>query len=325
MRRREVLVVLGGAAAWPLAARAQQLAMPVVGLLRSTPAAPFNRLVTAFRQGLGDEGFVDGRNVVIEERWADNQLDKLPALAADLVRLRASVIVGNVIAVKAARTVTTTIPVVFVSGDDPVKLGLVASLSQPKGNNTGITFFGGAQLNIKQLEFLRELVPNARVIAILGDSNYPSFETALPEIEAAARALGRQIVPLKVSNARDFEPAFARVAQAGAGALLISGSPFFTSQRRALIALAARHAIPTIYDQRVSVQEGGLISYSASFSGAYREAGRYAGKILKGAKPSELPVLQPTIFEFAINLKTAKTLGLAVPASLLTLADEVIE
>ena len=325
MRRRDFLLVFPGAAAWAVAARAEQPAVPVVGLLRSTPAAPFKRLVAAFRQGLSDEGFVDGRNVSIEERWADNQLDRLPTLTADLVRLHASVIVGNVIAVKAARTVTASIPVVFVSGDDPVKLGLVASLSHPKGNNTGITFFGGAQLNIKQLEFLRELVPSASIVAILGDSNYPSFEMALPEIKAAGRALGRQIVPVIVSNARDFEPAFTKIVQAGAGALLISGSPFFTSQRRVLIDLAARHAIPTIYDQRVTVLEGGLISYSASFSGAYREAGRYAGKILKGAKPSELPVLQPTTFEFAINLKTAKALGLTVPPSLLTLADEVIE
>jgi putative ABC transport system substrate-binding protein len=325
MRRRELLVAFGGAAAWPLAARAQQPAIPVVGLLRSTPAAPFKRLPIALRQGLSDEGFVDGRNVVVEERWADNQLDRLPALTADLVRLRTAVIVGNIIAVKAARTVTATVPIVFVSGDDPVKLGLVASLGQPRGNNTGITFFGGARLNIKQLELLRELVPNAGVIAILGDSNYPSFEAELPDMKAAGRALGAQVVPLQISSARDFEPAFAKIVQAGAGALLISGSPFFTSQRRALIALAARHAVPAIYDQRAYVEDGGLISYSTSFSGAYREAGRYAAKILKGAKPSELPVLQPTTFELTINLKTAKTLGLAVPASLLARADEVVE
>jgi putative ABC transport system substrate-binding protein len=326
MQRREFITLLGGAAAWPLAARAQQPAMPVIGLLRSTPAAPFAHLVAALRQGLNDEGFVEGRNIAIEQRWANNQLDRLPGFAADLVRRQVAVIVGNETAVEAARAATTTIPIVFVTGGDPVKSGLVKSLNRPEANVTGVTFFGGAQLNAKRLELLRDLVPNATVIAVLGDpKNYVAFEPELPELLEAGRALGRRIEIVRAANEREFEPAFAKIVQAGAGALMVSGSPFFTSQRRALIALAARHAIPAIYDVREFVVDGGLMSYSASLTGAYRQAGVYAGKILKGAKPSELPVLQPTTFELAINLKTAKALGLTVPLSLLGRADEVIE
>jgi putative ABC transport system substrate-binding protein len=324
--RREFISLLGGgAAAWPLAARAQQSGMPVVGFLRSTPAAPFAALVAALRQGLGDEGFVEGRNVAIEQRYADNHLDRLPGLAANLVHRQVSVIVGNVDAVDAARAATATIPIVFVTGEDPVKIGLVASLNRPEANLTGVTFFGGSQLNAKQLELLRDLVPKTSIFAVLGDVNYRAFEAGLPAVKTASRALGRQMVVVKISSEREFEGAFAKIAQVGAGALLVSGSPFFTSQRRALVALAARHAIPAIYDQRDIVVDGGLMSYSASFTGAYRQAGTYVGKILKGAKPSELPVLQPTTFELVINLKTAKALGLEVPPSLLARADEVIE
>jgi putative tryptophan/tyrosine transport system substrate-binding protein len=325
MRRREVISLLGAAAVWPLAVRAQPTAMPVVGLLRSTPAAPFMHLVEAVRQGLGDEGFVESRNVAIEQRYADNQLDRLRSLAADLIGRQVSVIIGNVVAAEAARAVTTSIPIVFVTGEDPVKSGLVASLNRPEANLTGITFFGGSQLNAKQLELLRDLVPKAAVFAVLGDANYPAFDAELPAIETAGRALERQIVTVKVSSEHEFESAFAKIAQAGAGALLVSGSPFFTSQRRSLITLAARHGIPAIYDQRDFVVDGGLISYSASFTGAYRQAGSYAGKILKGAKPSELPVLQPTKFELVINLKTARALGLEVPLIMQMTADEVIE
>jgi putative ABC transport system substrate-binding protein len=325
MKRREFISLLGGAAAWPLAARAQQPAMPVIGLLRSTPAAPFAHLVVALRQGLSDEGFVEGRNIAIEQRHADNQLDRLPGLAADLVRRQVSVILGNVGAVDAARAATATIPIVFVTGEDPVKSGLVASLNRPEANLTGVTFFGGAQLNAKQLELLRDLIAKATVFAVLGDVNYPAFEAGLPAVQEAGRALARQIVVVKASSERDFEEAFAKIVQAGAGALLVSGSPFFTSQRRALVALAARHAIPAIYDQRDFVVDGGLMSYSASFAGAYRQAGTYVGKILKGAKPSELPVLQPTTFELAVNLKTAKVLDLDVPPSIQLRADVVIE
>jgi putative ABC transport system substrate-binding protein len=326
MPRREFITLLGGTAlAWPLAARAQQAALPVVGLLRSTPAAPFARIVAALRHGLGEEGFVEGRNVAIEQRYADNRLDRLPSLAAELVRRQVSVIVGNISAVNAARAATATIPIVFVIGGDPVESGLVTSLNRPEANLTGVTLFGGSQLNAKQLELLRDLIPKTAVFAVLGDVNYPAFEAGLPAVETAARALGRQMVVVKTSSERDFDAALANVAQAGAGALLVSGSPFFTSQRRALIALAARHAIPAIYDQRDFVVDGGLISYGASFTDAYRQAGTYVGKILKGAKPSELPVLQPTAFELVLNLKTAKALGLEVPPTLLARADEVIE
>ena len=330
MKRREFITLLGGAAAvpsvfWSLAARAQPPAMPVVGLLRSTPAAPFTALVAALRQGLGDEGFVEGRNVAIEQRHADNQLDRLPDLAADLVRRQVSVIVANILAVDAVRAATASIPIVFVSGEDPVKGGLVASLNRPEANLTGVTFFGGSQLNAKRLELLRDLISKTGVFAVLGDVNYRDFEAGLPAIETASRALGWQLVVVKISSEREFEGAFAKIVQASASALLVSGSPFFTSQRRALVALAARHAIPAIYDQRDFVVDGGLMSYSTSITGAYRQAGTYVGKILKGAKPSELPVLLPTTFELVLNLKTAKALGLEVPPSLLVAADEVIE
>jgi putative ABC transport system substrate-binding protein len=326
MKRREFITLLGGsAAAWPVVARAQQAAMPVVGILRSTPAAPFTAALKALRQGLGEEGFVEGRNVAIEERYADNQLDRLPGLAAELVRRQVSVIVGNMSAVEAARAATATIPIVFVIADDPVQSGLVASLNRPEANLTGVTFFGGSYLDVKRLELLRDLVPNTAAFAVLGDVNYPAFEAGLPAVETAARAIGCQIVVVKTSSEHQFEGAFRKIAQAGAGALLVSGSPFFTSQRRALIALAARNGIPAIYDQRVFVVDGGLISYGASFAGAYHQAGIYVGKILEGAKPSELPVLRPSTFELVLNLKTAKALGLTVPPTLVARADEVIE
>jgi putative ABC transport system substrate-binding protein len=299
--------------------------MPAIGLLRTTPAAPFAHLVAALRQGLKDEGFVEGANVSIEQRWADNQLDRLPALAADLVRRQVAAIVGNVGAVEAARAATAAIPIIFVTGEDPVKSGLVSSLNRPQGNLTGVTFFGGAQLNVKQLELLRDLAPKATLIAMLGDPGYSGFEAAVPDVIEAGRTLGRQIVIVKAGSEGELEGAFERIRQAGAGALLVSGSPLFTSRRQALVALAARLAIPAVYDLRELVVAGGLMSYSASFTGAYRQAGSYAGRILKGAKPSELPVLQPTTFELVINLSAAKALGLDVPPTLLARADEVIE
>jgi len=325
MRRREfITLVVGAAVARPLSARAQQPAMPTIGFLRSSPAGPFAHLVAAFRQGLSETGFVEGQNVAVEQRWADNQIDRLPGLAADLVRRQVAVIVGNGPAVEAARSATTTIPIVFVIGDDPVRYGLVASLNRPDGNLTGLTFFGN-RLGAKRVEMLLELVPGARIIAVLIDPNFAASVNELREVEEAGRTIGRKIVAVKAENEREFDGAFTRIVQAGAGALVVSGSPSFTSESRTLVALAARHAIPAIYDVRDYAAAGGLISYSASFTGAYRQAGVYAGRILKGAKPSELPVLQPTAFELVINLKTAKALGLEVPTSIMLRADEVIE
>lgn len=327
MRRREFLKTFGMVAiSWPVAANAQKSALPVVGLLRSTPAAPFTHLVTALRQGLNDEGFVEGRNVTLEQRWADDQLDRLPALAADLLRLEASVIIGNVNAVESARGQTKTIPLVFVTGEDPLKSGLVTSMNRPEANLTGVTFYGGAQLNEKRLELLRDLVPKVKVVGVLGDPiNYRAFDEGLPRLLQAGRSFGLQMPVVKVDKASDFEAAFARLVEVRADALMVSGSPMFTSNRQTLVALAARYSIPAIYDLRDFVADGGLISYSASFTDAYRQAGVYAGKILKGAKPIELPVLQPTKFELGVNLKTAKVLNLEVPPSIHLRADEVIE
>jgi putative ABC transport system substrate-binding protein len=274
---------------------------------------------------LADEGLVDGNNVTIEQRWANNQLDRLPEMAADLIQRNVAVIVGNIDGVAAARAATNTIPIVFVTGEDPVTSGLVRSVSRPEGNLTGVTFFGGGQLGAKRLELLRDLLPAVTVIGALVDPSYRGVDPELSDVVAAGRALGRRIVVVKISGERDFEPAFETIKQAGAGALLVSGSPFFTSQRRMLIALAARHVIPAIYDLREYVADGGLMSYSASLTNAYRQAGAYAGKLIKGAKPSELPVLQPVTFELAVNLKTAKVLGLDVPSSIHLRADEVIE
>jgi putative ABC transport system substrate-binding protein len=325
IERRRFLALAGVASAYPFAARAQQPAMPVVGVLRSTPAAPFAHLIEALRQGLKDEGLTEGRNFMIEQRWADNQLDRLPELAVDLVRRPVSAIVGNRQAVAAAMAATTTIPIVFVVADDPVTSGLVASLSRPTGNLTGVTFFGGSQLDAKRMELLHELVPNAATVAILQDPNYEALTKRQPETEIAARSLGLRTVVVTAGAEADLAPAFAKIVESGAGAILLSGGPIFTSQRRALVELAARHRIPAIYDLAEFVQAGGLISYSASIAGAYRQAGVYVGKILKGAKPSDLPVLQPTTFELAVNLKTAKTLGLDVPPSIHLRADLVIE
>jgi putative ABC transport system substrate-binding protein len=326
MRRRAFISLLGGAAvAWPLAARAQQAGMPVVGFLRSTPAASFVHLVEAFRHGLKEEGFVEGQNIAIEQRWADNQIDRLPGLVADLLRRQVAVIVGNQIAAEAARAATATVPIVFVTGNDPVQSRLVASLSRPAGNLTGVTFFGGGLLGAKRVELLRDMLPNATVIAVLLDPSFSGSVAQLPDIEAAGHALGRQIVIVNAGSEREFEAAFANIVRLGAHALMVGGGPIHISNRQQIVALAARHKLPAIYATREYVAAGGLMSYAASFAGGYRQAGAYAGKILKGAKPSELPVLQPTTFELVINLKTAKALGLAVPPSIMLRADEVIE
>ena len=325
MRRRDFLAgIAGSAAAWPMMVRAQQPAMPLVGLLRTTPAAPFARIVAAIRQGLGDEGFVEGRSVVLEQRWADNQRDRLPELAADLVKRQVAAIITHGSAVSVARAATSTTPIIFVIGDDPVKMGFVASLNRPEANVTGITFFGGGQLGAKRLELLRELVPKASVVAILLDPEIRGFETELPLVQAAGRALGLKTVLVR-ANLADLKATFATIIQAGADAMLLGGGPALSSKARQIVELASHHKIPTIYELKEYVEVGGLISYAASFSGAYRQAGAYAGKIIKGAKPIDLPVLQPTTFELAINQIAAKALDLTVPASIILRADEVIE
>jgi putative ABC transport system substrate-binding protein len=325
MRRREFVSLLGGAATtWPLVAHAQQAAMPVIGVLRSTPAAGFAYLVNALRQGLNDAGFVEGKNVAIEHRWADNQLDRLPGLAADLVRQQMAVIVASGIAVPAVKAATATTPIVFLTGADPVRTGLVASLSRPGGNVTGVAF-AIYDLVAKLLGLLHELVPKAPVIAVLHDPNGVDTETELRDLEEAGRAIGRQILIAKAANEREFNGAFATVVQAGAGGLLVGSGPFFLSQRRQLVTLAARHALPTIYNQREYAEVGGLISYGSSQTYAFRRAGIYVGRILKGEKPGDLPVELATRFELVINLATAKALSFDIPPTLLARADEVIE
>jgi putative tryptophan/tyrosine transport system substrate-binding protein len=325
MRRREFLGVLGGAAAvWPLPARAQQPAMPVVGFLRSTSLADATHLVTAFRQGLKEADFIEGQNVAIEFRSGEGQNDRLPALVADLIRRPVAVIVGDTISALAAKAITSTVPIVFVSGSDPVAQGLVASMNRPGGNVTGVSFFGGV-LGAKRLELLRQLVPKATTIAMLVSPDAPTTDAERRDVQAAAQTVGQQLIVVDVSSERDIETAFATIGQRAASALLVGAGAFLNSSRERLAALAARHALPTIYVQREAVVAGGLMSYGTSLTNAYRQAGIYAARILKGEKPADLPVVQPTKFEFVLNLKTAKTLGLEIPDRLLALADEAIE
>ena len=324
--RREVITLLGGAATWPVAVRAQQPAMPVIGFLRSTTAADAVHLLGAFRQGLSELGFVEGQNVAIEYRWGAYQTDQLPALAADLVRRQVAVIVATDLqATLEFKVATTRIPIVFIIGNDPVRSGVVNSLNRPEGNVTGVSFVN-ADLGTKRLGLLHEVVPNVAVIAVLVDANNPESETVvMRDAQEGARAFGWQIVVAKVASERDFDHAFATFAQQKVGALLVTGGPFFNGRRRRIAALAIRHAVPAIYAVREYVEAGGLMSYGTSQTDAYRHAGAYVGRILKGAKPAELPVLLPTKFELVINLATAKALGLEIPASLLARADEVIE
>jgi putative ABC transport system substrate-binding protein len=318
MKRREVITLLSGAAAaWPLMARGQQPAMPVVGFLRSTPAAGFEYLVNALRQGLNDAGFVEGRNVAVEYRWAENQPDRLLGLAADLVsRQVAAIVASGTETAQAAKAAATTTPIIFVIGADPVRTGLVASLNRPGGNTSGVVFTL-VDLAAKLLGLLHELVPKASVIAVLRDPNFPEAEVESRDLEEAGRAIGRQILMVNAAHEREFNAAFETVAQAGAGGLL--------SQRRQLVALAGRYAVPTMYNARQFSEVGGLISYGPSLTDAYRRAGVYVGRILKGEKAGDLPVQLASKFELVINLKTAKALGLEIPPTLLARADEVIE
>jgi putative tryptophan/tyrosine transport system substrate-binding protein len=324
MKRRAFMLALGGAAAsLPFAARAQQ-PMPVIGFLRSTSLADATDLVTAFRQGLKETGFVEGQNVAVEFRWGEGRNDRLPAMVDDLIRRRVTVIVGDAVAMLVAKSATTTIPIVFSAGGDPVKEGLVASLNRPGGNVTGVHFFGGV-LGAKRLELLRQLAPNAATIGMLVYPNTPNTEAERRDVQAAAQAIGQQLIILDASSDRDIDTAFAIFAQRGAAALLVGSSAFTVSHREQLIALADRHGLPASYHVREFVTAGGLMSYGASLADAYRQAGIYAGRILKGEKPGELPVMRSTKFEFVINLKTARALGLTVPPTLLATADEVIE
>ena len=325
MRRREFITLLGGtAAAWPFAARAQQPTMPVVGFLRSATLADVPHWVAAFRQGLKEAGFVEGQNVAIEFRSADNQLDRLPALVADLIRQPVAIIVGNTDAALAAKAATTTVPIVFASGSDPVRDGLVASLNRPGGNVTGLVYFA-AVLGAKRLELLRQLVPGATTIAVLVNPNTPLTEAERKDVQTAAQAIGQQLIIFDISSDRDIETAFAAFVQRGAGALLVGTGGFLNSNRERIAAVANRHALPASYSQREGVVAGGLMSYGPSISDAYRQAGIYSGRILNGEKPADLPVIRSTKFELVLNLKTAKALGLTIPPSLLVAADEVIE
>ena len=327
MRRRDFVALLAGGAAVavPVAARAQQKAMPVIGYLHPGSPGPFAPFTAAFRQGLGDAGYVEGRNVAIEYRWAEGHEDRQPALAADLVGRKVDAIVTvGVSAARLAKEASSTIPVVFFTGGDPVADGLVASLARPGGNMTGVTVFG-AELNPKRLELLSELVPRARAVAVLVNPNSTNAEGLSRDLQEAARAKAMQLHLLRAGSETEIDAAFASLARAKPKALIVTSNPLFFSRREQIVALAARGSVPTIYYRREFVAAGGLIGYGASYATGYRQVGAYAGKILAGANPADLPVQQPTVLELAINLKTAKALGLTVPPSLLARADEVIE
>jgi putative ABC transport system substrate-binding protein len=330
LRRRQFLTLLGGTAvAWPLAARAQQ-AMPVVGFLHpaspSSPQGPYAAIHANFLQGLQETGYVGGQNVTIEYRWAEGRYDRLPELAADLARRQVAVLFvgGGPAAIRAAQSATSTIPIVFVTGDDPLRHGVVANLSRPGGNATGVSFFTTAVAS-KRVELLRDLVPNASSIAYLVNPANPEAEPETKDVSAAARRLGFELHVLNASSEREIDAAFATLIQLRAGALLTGSDPFLFSRGAQIAALAIRHAVPAIFVSRENVVAGGLASYGTSIPDAYRQAAIYVGRILKGAKPADLPVVEPTKFELVLNLNTAKALGLDVPLQLQQLADEVIE
>jgi putative ABC transport system substrate-binding protein len=324
MKRREFITLLGGAAAWPLTARAQQQGMPVVGFLRNTPSASFEHVVAALSRGLREAGFVDGHNVLIEQRWAEGRDDRLPALLADLISSKAAVIVANTQGALAAKAAGTTIPVVFATGSDPVRDGLVASFNRPGANFTGVTFIS-SDLGTKRLELLRQLVPRMTTIAVLVGPDVPETVAERADVQKAAQAFGQQLVVAQAASLGEIAAAFTAFVERGAAALFVGTGAFTNSHREAIVALAAHRALPAIYSLREFVSIGGLIGYGSSITEAYRQAGIYAGRILKGENPANLPVMQSSRFELVLNLKTAKSLSLQVPERLLALADEVIE
>jgi putative ABC transport system substrate-binding protein len=324
MRRRDFIVGLGSAAAWPFAARAQQPSLPVIGFFRNTQAAGAGVLVESFWKGLGDAGFTEGKNVVALYRFADGEHERIAGMAADLVASNPALIVGNIVTVKAVMAVTKTIPIVFILGTDPVKTGLVTSINRPEGNVTGVVF-SSTQLAAKRLGLLHELIPRGDAVAMLRDMTLPASEIEMAEAKETLRDLGREMLPGYASNEREIVEAIAGFISARAGALLVGSGPLFVSHRQALVTQVSRIRLPTIYTSDEFPKVGGLISYGSSQNDAYRRGGLYAARILRGAKPSDLPIEMPTKYDLVINLNTAKALGLTFPATLLALADEVIE
>jgi putative ABC transport system substrate-binding protein len=326
LKRREFITLIGGAAAWPLAARAQQQRAPVVGFLHPASPEPFGHIIEGFRRGLSDTGFIDTRNVVIEYRWARGEYDRLPALAAELVQRRVRVILagGGEVGALAAKAASATIPILFNTSDDPVKSGLVASFNRPGGNVTGL-MTATSVLEVKKFGLLCEMIPNARLVAMLINPNYPPHVGDAAEVQSAAQSIGRQLLVLRAGTPEAIDLAFATLGEQRADALLVGGEPFLVGRSQQIVAMATRHAVPAIYAFRESVLAGGLMSYGANLPNNYRQLGAYAGRILKGESPADLPVMHPAVFDFTINLVTAKALNLIVPPMLLARADEVIE
>jgi putative ABC transport system substrate-binding protein len=324
--RRDFIAALGGAAAWPLAARAQQSGPPIIGFLRNTSSADSTDLVAAFKKGLNEAGFIEGQSFAIEYRWAESRYDRLPGLAADLVGLPVAVIMasGNASAL-AAKAATTTIPIIFSVGEDPIQIGLVTSLNRPEENLTGTSFLAAVTLVAKRLELIDQVVPKAATIAYLTNPNNPSSGLELFEAQKTVQAIGQKLIVVSVRSESDLDAVFAHLVQQGAKALLVSGDALHFGMRDQIVALAAHYAVPAIYVSNEFAKVGGLMSYGASLTDAHRQSGIYVGRILKGAKPTDLPILLPTKFDLVINLKTAKALGLTVPPTLLVTADEVIE